>query len=59
MSIDVDALLNFYQVAFLDSRLVMNNKNASNENVANEQAIESLAISTNNTSNTRKEIRNE
>jgi len=51
MSIDVDALLNSYQLAFLESRLVMNNKDASNKNAIEGQATKSLAISASNTSN--------
>lgn len=47
MSIDVGALLNLYQVASLDSRLAINNKDALDENVANGQATKSFAIFTN------------
>jgi len=39
-------------------RLAINNKDALNKNATNEQAIKSLAISTNNTFNTSKKIAN-
>jgi len=59
MSIDVDALLNLYQLAFLESRLVMNNKDALNKNATKEQATKSLAISASNTSDGSNETTNE